>query len=251
MNNGFGALCDEFHVSCRLFLTLDMPYERETILHFFDQIRKEYPRLTKLRRRDDGCLLLEEEADAEGSRRWIRLDSGGLRFGHNNPADRNEVRRFGDLIISQAPYHLTFSDIDFDHLEVIYGFDLEYCGNHDLLVAETLMGEQPAAAFLMDDRASHVIDAQPYFGIALTPECDLQAYVEVKSRTTTYEVRNAGYEGSPISVLLTTRKYWSVENAGSLDQGWNKLLDIADGLAADKIVPQFVNPLAAAIASRS
>ena len=251
MGNGFGAVCDEFYITCRLFLTLDMPYERETILHFFDRIRKGYPSLRKLRRRDNGSLLLEEEPDAEGSRRWIRLDAGSLRFGHYNPPDREDVRRFGELIISQAPYHLTFSEIDFDHLEVIYGFDLEYSGNHDQLVADTLLGEQPGAAFLMDDRAAHVIDAQPYFGIALTPECDLQAYVEVKSRTTTFEVRNETFEGSPISVFLTARKYWSVEKPGSLDQGWNTLLDLADELASDKVVPQFVNPLAAAIASRS
>lgn len=251
MNNEFGAVSDDFHMTCRLFLTLDMPYERETILHFFDRIRKEYPRLRKLRRRDDGCLLLEEEPDDDGSRRWIRIDAGSLRFGHFNPTDRAEMHRFGELIVTQAPYHLTFSDIDFDHLEVIYGFDLEYSGNHDLLVAETLLGEQPGAAFLLGDRASHVIDAQPFFGIALTPECDLQAYVEVKSRTTTFEVRNASYEGSPISVLLTARKYWSVDKAGTLEEGWNTLLEIADELAADKVVPQFVNPLAAAIASRS
>ena len=251
MNNGFGALCDEFYLTCRLFLKLDMPYERETILHFFDRIRKEYPSIRKLRRRDDGCLIIEEEPDGDGSRRWLRLDQGGLRFGHFAASGRDEFRKFGELIVTQAPYHLTFSDIDFDHLEVVYGFDLEYSGNHDQLVAETLLGEQPAMGFLMGGKAVHIIDAQPYFGIALSPECDLQAYVEVKSRTTTFEVRSSSYEGSPISVLLTTRKYWAVDNPGSLEEGFRTLQDLADELAVEKVVPNFVNPLAAAIASRS
>lgn len=249
--NQFGAVCDDFYVSSRLFLKLDMPLERDTVLNFFDRIRKEYPGLRKLRRRDPDCLLLEEEPDDQGSRRWLRLDAGSLRYGHFAPDGTEEVRRFGELILNQAPYHLSFSEIDFDHLEVVYGFDLLYRGNHDQLVAETLLGENAATGFLFGDHAAHAIDAQPYFGVALSPDCDLQAYLEIKSRTTTYEVRSAGYDGQPISVFLTARKYWGLENPPTLVDASRTLYDIADELAADKIVPNFVNPLAAAIASRS
>lgn len=271
----YASVCDDFYVSSRLFLKLDMSLERETILHFFDRIRKAYPGLRKLRRRDDlhsdfagmqtgpgsECLVLEEEAPERGPRRWIRLDRSSLRFGHFGPPDTDDVRRFGELIMTQAPHHLSFSDIDFDHLEVIYGFDLEYRGNHDQVVAETLLGDgaqarTPSGAsglddFLFGDHASHVIDVQPYFGIALTPDCDLQAYVEVKSRTTTYEVRSFNFEGEPISVYLTTRKYWGLDEPASLVDALRQLFDAAEELAADKIVPNFVNPLATAIASRS
>lgn len=251
MSQGFGALCDDFYVSSRLFLKLEMKLERETVLHFFDRIRKEYPGLKKLRRRDGDCLVLEEEADELGSRRWIRLDSTSLRFGQFAPSGAEDVLRFGELILTQAPYHLSFSDIDFDHLEVLYGFDLEYRGNHDQLVAETLWGEHAAGALLFSDTARHIIDAQPYIGIALTPECDLQAYVEVRSRTTTYEVRSATFENEPISVFLTVRKYWGVEAPTALVDAARTLFALADELATEKVVPNFVNPLAAAIASRS
>ncbi len=251
MSNGLGAVCDGFYINCRLFLKLDMPLERETVLHFFDRVRREYSGLQKLRRRDAGSVVLEEEGDDQGARRWLRLDPNSLRFGQFAPPDMDEFRRFADLIVTQAPYHLTFSDLDYDYLEVIYGFDLEYRGNHDQLVAETLYGEQAPAGFLLGDSAKHIIDAQPYFGIALTPACDLQAYIEVKSRTTTFEVRSGTFEGAPISVFLTTRKYWGVENPGTLEDGMRTLLDTADELAAEKVVPNFVNPLAAAIASRS
>ena len=251
MTERLGALCDEFYVNCRLFLKLDMTLERETVLHFFDRLRKEYPSLNKLRTQDSGCLVLEEEPDEHGSRRWIRLDAGSLRFGHFAPPDIEAVRRFGDLILTQAPFHLTFSDLDFDHLELIYGFDLEYRGNHDLLVAETILGEHSASGFLFDDGAVHVIDAQPYYGIALSPECDMQAYVEIKSRTTTFEVRSGSYENEPISVFLTTRKYWTVAEPTSLEGALANLFDVADELATDKVIPNLVNPLAAAIASRS
>lgn len=249
--NSLGAHCDEFYINSRLYLKLDMTLERETVLHFFDRIRKEYPRLRKLRRRENGAILLEEDPNEEGSRRWLRLDPMSLRFGHIGPSSTEEVKKFGDLILTQAPYHLTFSDIEFDHLELVYGFDLHYRGNHDQLVAETLLGEHAAAGFLFNDQATHVIDAQPYFGIALSPECDLQAYVEVKSRTATYAVRSGAYETEPIGVLLTTRKYWGLEGDTSIEAALGNLFDVADDLAAQKIVPHFVNPLAAAIASRS
>jgi hypothetical protein len=228
-----------------------MTLERETVLHFFDRVRKEFPQLKKLRRREGKALVLEEDQDDGEARRWIRLDGESLRFGIVAPSDLEGARRFGSFILEQAPYHLTFSELDFDHLELLYGFDLEYRGNHDQLVAETFWSDQAAASFLFGDAVAHIVDAQPYFGIALTPDCDLQAYVEVKSRTTTYEVRNDTYEGDPISVFLTARKYWGVGETIPLVDALHKLFDIADDLATEKVVPGFVNPLAAAIASRS
>lgn len=250
MNNGLGAVCDEFYVSSRLFLKLDMKLERETVLHFFDRIRKGYPGLTKLRKRDSNCLMLEEEPDERGSRRWIRLDSGSLRFGHFAPPSPQDALRFGELILTQAPHHLSFSDIDFDHLEVLFGFDLDYRGNHDQLVAETLFHEHSPGGFVFGDNAAHIIDAQPYFGIALSPDCDLQAYVEVKSRTTTYEIRSSTFEAEPISVFLTIRKYWGVTPPVSLVDALRTLFEVAEAQAEEQIIPNFVNPLAGAIASR-
>ena len=251
MSGGMDAVCDSFYVSCRLFLKLEMKLERETVLHFFDRIRKEYPALRKLRRRDDGALLLEEEPIEGESRRWLRLDAESLRFGQVRPEDLSDVRRFGELILTQAPYHLSFSDIDFDHLELIYGFDLDYRGNHDELVAETLLGDQAATGLLFGDRACHIIDAQPYFGVALSPGCDLQAYIEVKSRTTTYEVCNEAFENAPISVFLTARKYWGIEAPVPLGDALATLFEVGDDLSENVVVPNFVNALAAAIASRS
>ena len=250
MNDGLGAVCDGFSISSRLFVKLEMAPERDTVLGFFDRIRKEFPTLTKLRLRDGGTLVIEEDRAEDESRRWLRLDPSSLRFGHYGPPDIDAVRRFGEVVLTQAPYYLTFSDIDFDHLELTYGFELEYQGNHDQLVAETILGEHAGMGFLFGDHAHSVIDAQPYFGVSLTPECDLQAYIEVKSRTNTFEVRSGSYELQPISVFLTVRRYWSVEPPPTLTDVLSTLFDHADELAAEKVVPLFVNPLAAAIASR-
>ena len=54
MSDSLGAMCDDFYVNSRLDLKLAMPSNRETILHFFDRMRKAFPTLSKLRRREDG-----------------------------------------------------------------------------------------------------------------------------------------------------------------------------------------------------
>ncbi|HEY3242802.1 MAG TPA: hypothetical protein VGM03_05565 [Phycisphaerae bacterium] len=251
MSTIFGALCNEYYVSSRLFLKLELTLQRETILHFFDTIRREFPDMRKFRRRDSGTFMLEEEPIEGLSRRWLRLDPGSLRFGYYAPPDLDAVRAMSDVVLEHAPYHLTFSDIDFDYLELIYGFDLEYRGNHDQLVAETLYSDHPFAGILMSDETAHIIECQPYFGIALTPECDLQAYVEVKSRTSSFEVRTGEYEPQPLSVFLTVRKYWGFGAPGTLVDAQRQLFERADDVAANKVVPVLVNPLAHAIASRS
>ncbi|MFQ5490557.1 MAG: hypothetical protein ACE5GE_07530 [Phycisphaerae bacterium] len=251
MSASFDAICDDFYISSRLFLKLDLALERDTVLSFFDRIRKELPTLSKFRRRDDGCLVLEEgDADSGESRRWIRLEPGGLRFGHFGPPDTESVRHMAGVILEHAPYFLIFSELDYDHLEVVYGFDLEFRGNHDQIVAETFYSNHPLASFVLGDQAVHAIDGQPYLGIALTPDCDLQAYIEVKSRTTSFEVRTGEYEKQPVSVFLTVRKYWGLSHSGTLLEVQRNLLNIADDLAAEKVVPLLVTPLAQAIAGR-
>ena len=82
MNESLGAMCDDVYVNSRLFVKLPLPTNRETLLGFFDRLRKAFPSLTKLRRGDDGTLTLEEDRPEGGSRRWIRLEETSLRFGY-------------------------------------------------------------------------------------------------------------------------------------------------------------------------
>lgn len=246
----YGALCDDFFISVRLHLKLDLAPDRETVLHFFDRIRREYPAMRKFRRRDDGVLLLEEDTRDSDTYRWLRLEPSCLRFGYFNPTSPVEYRRYARFMLEQAPCHLTLTELDLDHLEVMYGFDMEYRGNHDQLVAETLYSDHPLSAFILGDEAVHAIDCQPYFGIATSRDCDTQAYVEVKSRTSTYELRTGEYDSQSLSVYLTMRRYWGFENTEQLVELHERLCDTADALATDKAVPLIVNPLAHAIASR-
>ncbi len=249
MSTYFGAICDEFLVSTRLHLKLDLPNNRETLLHFFERVRRDFPQMNRLRRRGEGSLLLEQDGDA-ASRPWVRLDHNCLRFGEVNPPDLDSPRRLAALVLEQAPYHLTLTDLDIDRLELVYSFDLDYGGNHDQLVGETLLADHPLAAILDGDHANHVIECQPCLGVALTPDCEVQAYVEVRGRSTTYEASRGQYEPRPLTVGLTLRHYAPASGEGDLLAAYDLLRDHAARLAGDHVVPLIVNPLAHAIASR-
>ncbi|MBN1346976.1 MAG: hypothetical protein JXQ73_30075 [Phycisphaerae bacterium] len=249
MSNYFGAICDEFFVSTRLHLKLELPNSRETVLHFFERVRREFPNMDRMRRRGNGGLVLEQ-SDESANPMWVRLDPNCLRFGEGSPPNLDQPRRLARLVLEQAPFHLSLSELDIDRLELVYSFDLDYGGNHDQLVAETFFSDHPFAGLINGDHATHVIECQPCLGVALTRECDTQAYMELRSRSTTYEASRGQFDPKPLTVSLTTRRYWSAHQVSELIAAYDDLTERATRLATDHVVPVIVNPLAHAIASR-
>ncbi len=244
----FAAFCDEFYVNTRLFVKLDLNPARDSLLHFFEQIRKAFPTMTRLRRRDDGAYMLDEDANDRG-RRFVRVDTHAVKFGNFSPPDSDTVGALAETVLTQAPYALSLSDLDYDYMEVAYSFDLEYRGNHDELVCDTLFADHPFMRALMGDGRG-VIDCQPFFGVATAPDCEQQVYLELKGRTSTFEVRTGEYEASPLSVCLTTRRYWGFPTDKDLIRTHRDLVETGEQIATDRVVPHIVQPLAAAIASQ-
>ena len=246
----FAALCDDFYVTTRLFTKLDLSPSRESVLHFFEQIRKAFPRVARLRRRDDGTLILDEDGGDERLRRHVRIDPNALRIGVSGPTEAAAVSRFVEHVLDHAPTGLSLSDLDYDYMELSLGFDLDYRGNHDELIAETLMPAHPLTAALAAEQAS-VIECQPLIGVAIGESCETQMYLEVKARTSTFEVRTGEYqENSALTVLLTARRYVSAARGSDLRTMHRELLALASAAAGERVVPLVVQPLAAAIASR-
>ncbi|MFQ5412352.1 MAG: hypothetical protein ACE5EC_08630 [Phycisphaerae bacterium] len=250
MSFSFGAHCDDFHYATRLFLKLDLALERETVLHFFDSVKREFPDMRKLRRREDAALVLEENEGERGAYRWLRLEDSSIRLGYHNPPEREAAERLAQVVLEMAPYHLTLGELDYDHLEVVLGFDMEYRGNHDQLIADTFYSDGPLGGLVHHDAVAQAIDAQPFLGVSLSESCDTQVYIEIKSRTSTFEVRTAQYDPQPLSVFLTLRRFWGFSDSDSLLVAHRELADRAFEWAADRVVPLIIQPLALAIASR-
>ena len=52
--NPYSSLCDDFGVYVYVNTKMDLPSGRETVLHFFESLRKTFPQMTDFDCRDNG-----------------------------------------------------------------------------------------------------------------------------------------------------------------------------------------------------
>lgn len=246
MATSYGALCTDFYVNQKLATKLDLPSDRETVLHLFDRIRKSEPSMDRFRRYDGELALESPRTEAEY--RWLALWSNHIRCGHVNPQSMKDAYRLHKLILELMPYHLSISPLDVDYLELLFGFDLECQANHDEIVADALLGNTPLADLL---RMPHtqVLDMQPSLGISLGSTGDMQAYFEVKTRRKNRKGQSGRFREDPISILLTLRKYGPVREVGDLLKDFDLLAKHAETLTTERVVPNLLLPISRQIAS--
>ncbi len=249
MSNPYAAFCQDFYVNMRLNTQLVLPHNRETVLHFFERVQREFPGMAQFRKHDNGELNLEEER-GKGSYRWVRLESRRLVSGYVNPGSLEDALSFHCFLLELAPYELGISQLEIEHLEVLFGFDLSYRGNHDDVVIESLLSDSPLVC-LLEEPGARALDVQPAIAVSLSEDCRMQARVEVLTRTDNYQVRTGEYNDEEISVYLTVRRYWGDRPKEPMEKILTDLFERADGLAAKRVVPRVVRPLSSAIASRS
>jgi hypothetical protein len=249
MYNPFSAFCDDFYVNMRLSTQLNLPHARETVLHFFERLQKEFPALTRFRKHENGDLCLEENRDSE-SYRWATLESRRLLAGHVNPPSVEEAMKIHTLLLQLAQFDLGISPLEVDYLDVLFGFDLSFRGNHDEVVAESLMQQSPLTA-LLEESGAKAVDIQPTVTVALSEDCRLQARIDIITRTNSYQVRTGDYNNDVISVYLVLRRYCGDRPRDPMEQIFAGLVEKAQTLCDSYIVPKVLRPLSSAIASRS
>ena len=250
MSTSYGALCSDFYVNQKLALKMDLPSDRETILHMFDQVRKAMPSMDRFRRYEGELALESSRRDAEY--RWLALRRTSIRTGHVNPESMKDAFKLHKLILELAPYHLTISPLDVDYVELLYGFDLECKANHDAVVYEALFSTQGSPlANLLKVPDGQVLDVQPIWGLSLSDKGDTQAYFEVRTRTKNRKGRANKSRHEPISIFLTLRKYGPVQQIEHLQDHFKTLADHAERLAAERLVPSLLAPIARQITSSS
>lgn len=244
MATSFGALCTDFYINQKLALKMDLPAERETVLHMLDRVRADLPEMARFRRFPEELVL--ESARQDGRQLWLELSAQAVRTGVLNPQDPEDAYRLHRMILEVCPYHLTISPLDVDHLELMYGFDLECKANHNKVVYEALFAGTPLGG-LLDVPGGRVVDLQPMFGVAMGKQCDVHAFFEVKTRTTQGEVRRGRFRTEPISIYLTLRHTGPLGRVEQLLEWFDELRKQAEHLTHEKLVPQLLNPISRAI----
>jgi hypothetical protein len=249
MSNPYAAFCEDFYVNMRLGSQLNLPHSRDTLLHLFERVQKSYPSMTRFRKSDNGEFNLEEDRSSH-SYRWMSLEAKRLSSGHVNPSSVEESLSLHQLLLEMAPCHLGLSPIEIDYLDVLFGFDLGFGGNHDEIIAESLFPESPLAC-LNEVAGGRAVDFQPTVTVALSPDCRLQARIDVVTRTNSYQVRTGDYSDDAISVYLIVRRYWGDRPKEPMETLFTELAAKAEQLCGDYIIPRVLRPISSAIASRS
>jgi hypothetical protein len=85
LNHPYGAFCDDFYLNMRLGSQMNLPHGRETVLHFFEQVQKGFPSMTRFRKSEGGELNLEEDRNLS-SYRWMSVEAKRLACGRGDQA---------------------------------------------------------------------------------------------------------------------------------------------------------------------
>lgn len=240
------SLADDFYVNMNLSTEMELPNNRETVLHFFEQIQKSYPTMRNFYSRDKGDFVLEEDKD-QGNYRWTTIEPHRICSGQLNPTSVEDVMTQHRLVLEHAPYSLAVSPLDCDALDLMFGFDFTYRGNHNQLIAEAL-GVNPAFERFSEHDGANVINYEPSLTISLDEECRLQCRMSVDTRTSAYQVRTGEFPEDQLSVYMTARRYGSLDPGMSFVEALAELEKLCREMVDGYMVDNILRPLARAIA---
>lgn len=248
MSHPYSSFCEDFYVNVRLGSQLNLPHQRETLLHFFERVQKDFPTMTRFRKADNGEFNLEEDRSSH-CYRWVGMESKRLSGGFVNPPTLDDALKLHCLLLELAPYHLGVSPVEIDYLDLLFGFDLCFSGNHDEIIAESLLADSPLNC-LAEGNEVKPVDCQPSITVALSEDCRLQARIDIVTRTNSYQVRTGDYSDDVISVYLILRRYWGDRPRDPMEVLLRSMAGRAEQLCNRHILPKVVRPISAAIASR-
>jgi len=247
--NSYSPLCDGFCLDMSIGTELDLPSERDTVLTFFERIKKQFPAMGNFHRRDNGDFSLSE--DRHGERyRWVALEIDRICSACADPTDLDDAYNLHSLVLEIAPYMLGLSPLDVSWLDIIFTMDFDYKGNHNEVIADVFFNST-AFNSIIDLPGAKAMGCSPTLLVALSDDCRLQARIGIASRTTVYDVRNQNYKADePISLYCTIRRYPDPDTNFDIAGSFGEQSRIAHQLMDERIIPNFVKPLTNAIAQR-
>jgi len=151
------------------------------------------------------------------------------------------------LVLELAPYTLSVSPLDCEALDLLYGFDFTYRGNHNQLIAEAL-GVNPAMERIAEIPGATVISHEPMITVALDAECRLQFRVSVETRTNAYQVRTSDFPEEQLSVYVTARQYGSLGPDHTYAETMDRLNEVCSEMLESHVIEHVLRPLARTIA---
>ena len=241
----YASLADDFYVNMNLATEMELPSQRETILQYFEQVQRRYPTMRKFYCRDKRDYVLEEDKE-QGRYRWAAVETRRLCSGQVNPGSLDEAIAQHRLVLDLAPAFLSVSPLDCEAIDVLFGFDFAFRGNHNALLAEAL-GVGPAFDRFADIPGGRVINFEPSLTLALDEDCRTQVRISTETRTNAFQVRTGEFSEEQLSVYVTARQYGSLDPATTYVEAMDRLAKLAREVVDTHVVDQILRPLARTI----
>lgn len=246
--SGYGSFSDDFYLNMNLSTEMELPQGRESVLHYFEQVRRRYPKMQNFYSREKAEYVLEEEKDA-GAYRWVSVESKRVNSGVVNPESYESAVDQHRAILELVPYELSVSPLDCESLSVMLGFDYAYRGNHNEILAEAV-GIAPGLEKFLAVPFGKLLSHEPAIQFSLDEECRTQCRVSFESRTTAYQVRTGEFGEDQISVYLTVRRYDSLGPDETYAGEFDRLAGLCRDLVDEYLVTNILRPLQEAISLR-
>ena len=243
----FGNYADEFFVNINLQTNMELPHTRETVLHFCEAVQRDFPSMNTFFRREGGEFVLEADRES-GSYPWMELHPRRLSAGFLSPMNLETAYRLHEWMLERSVYYLGVSPLDVDCLDLLFGFNLDYAGNRDEVVAQALMGGSALAPMLLEGPA-RTLQCEPSFVISLDADCYLQARLWLETRGSSFQVRTGQYTPDPISVFFAVRRYSRPGQTFDMKEHFTEQRRLCEELAERLVVPNIVQPIQSTIAS--
>ncbi|HHK42435.1 MAG TPA: hypothetical protein ENJ50_08460 [Planctomycetaceae bacterium] len=244
----YSSFSDDYYINLHLHTEMDLPQNRETVLHFFEQLRRQYPSMHNFYGRDRGDYVLEEDKDS-GTYRWVTLEPRRVCSGMVNPPSVREAEAQHAFVLDHVPHALSISPIDCESLNVMFGFDFTYRGDHNQLIAEAL-GITPAFERLTEVTQGRIVNHDPSIHVALDRDCRTQCRLSIEPRTTAYQIRTGDYPDEQLSVYLTARRFGTLESHKTFVQTLRELTDICCEIIDRFLIDEVLRPLQSTIATK-
>jgi hypothetical protein len=243
----FSSMADDFFVNLNIETTVALPQARETVLHFFEAMQKQFPTMTGFYQRDGREFVLEGDREA-GQYRWAELHANRLCAGYFNPPSIDEAITLHSWVIERSLYYLGLGGLDVDAMDLLYGFNLDYSGNRDALVASALLGESPLGRFA-HQAGQTPLEFEPHLVVSLDEHCYAQGRIAIETRCNSYQVRTGQYDEEPISIYFTARQYPAPASVMNLPAILQTQRELCDDVTARVLLPEILQPISEAIAT--
>jgi hypothetical protein len=207
MSNPYSSFCEDFYVNLRLGSQLNLPHQRETLLHFLRANPKRIPLHDPLPQNRRAANSISRKTAPAKTTAGSASNRAASSAATSIPPASSKPCKLHTLLLQLAPFHLGVSPVEIDYLDILFGFDLTFSGNHDEIIAESLLADSPLNC-LTEEPGAKPVDFQPSVTVALTDDCRLQARIDIVTRTNSYQVRTGDYSDDVISVCLILRRYW-------------------------------------------